>query len=520
MATLYDYFAKKGQRLPSVDERRKQFGLGTDYIGTSEQNTALLRRLEAEALKPTITPPAPAAAPIVPKPKVDLSGFTPELTESDRVLESLINQNRTEANKKVDESKIRRKTMEQFQAEFDAIEQLYSNMLNQRLDAEKPNEEKRFDALRASQARGGLLGSGRGSGQVAQVDAYNADIRGQIFNEITAKKSAAIAGILGEVRQANTKAIEEAREAKRAGADNLIKYLASQQERTDATTNTFIKRLIAEGIDVDELSPEELAEAAANLKVSVNKLTQAYSEATAGSREQKQQVSRQNAILGALKQGVNNPADILDILNFDDEGNQVGDITLEEVSAVLKAVQKDPKVLSEGQVLIDPNTGKVIYKNPKTYKPDGGGNDGFGGGGNTPTIKIPSFEEWVKSDAAKGILEAEQNRMRQSFAPEKAEAYLREQYDAAAAEVRASASNISTGRLTAEDKQQLTQAGLSQSETPAQVYFSAAEPAFRQWWTRGVATGDFPVGATLDEIDAAHIQWEQEQAGGGDDYDF
>lgn len=38
-----------------------------------------------------------------------------------------------------------------------------------------------------------------------------------------------------------------------------------------------------------------------------------------------------------------------------------------------KATQDRPVSLSEGGVLIDPKTGKVIYKNPKTYKPERGG---------------------------------------------------------------------------------------------------------------------------------------------------
>ena len=44
------------------------------------------------------------------------------------------------------------------------------------------------------------------------------------------------------------------------------------------------------------------------------------------------------------------------------------DLTL--IGLAPKATQDRPVSLSEGGVLIDPKTGKVIYKNPKTYKPD------------------------------------------------------------------------------------------------------------------------------------------------------
>lgn len=45
--TLYDYFKSQGQALPSVQQRRQQYGLGNDYIGTASQNSDLLRRLQS-----------------------------------------------------------------------------------------------------------------------------------------------------------------------------------------------------------------------------------------------------------------------------------------------------------------------------------------------------------------------------------------------------------------------------------------------------------------------------------------
>jgi len=48
--TLYEYYTQQGLPLPSISERAKlyeQFGLGSasEYRGTAEQNTALLRKL-------------------------------------------------------------------------------------------------------------------------------------------------------------------------------------------------------------------------------------------------------------------------------------------------------------------------------------------------------------------------------------------------------------------------------------------------------------------------------------------
>jgi hypothetical protein len=54
MATLYDYYTSKGQKLPTIQERAKiyeQQGLGSafSYTGTAAQNTALLGKLQTPA---------------------------------------------------------------------------------------------------------------------------------------------------------------------------------------------------------------------------------------------------------------------------------------------------------------------------------------------------------------------------------------------------------------------------------------------------------------------------------------
>lgn len=48
-----------------------------------------------------------------------------------------------------------------------------------------------------------------------------------------------------------------------------------------------------------------------------------------------EQSNRDNAIAGLVAQGVTDPAQLLDNLNYDDSGNQIGDFTLKEVSTAL-----------------------------------------------------------------------------------------------------------------------------------------------------------------------------------------
>ena len=54
--TLYEYFTSRGQSLPSIPQRRSTYGLGSDYVGTAEQNNALLARLlgNQSGISPTV----------------------------------------------------------------------------------------------------------------------------------------------------------------------------------------------------------------------------------------------------------------------------------------------------------------------------------------------------------------------------------------------------------------------------------------------------------------------------------
>ena len=57
---LYSYYKNLGQQLPSVSERREQYGLGGGYSGTAEQNRALLANLQGGAVP---TPQQPGQQP-------------------------------------------------------------------------------------------------------------------------------------------------------------------------------------------------------------------------------------------------------------------------------------------------------------------------------------------------------------------------------------------------------------------------------------------------------------------------
>jgi len=60
----------------------------------------------------------------------------------------------------------------------------------------------------------------------------------------------------------------------------------------------------------------------------------------AASMEKAIQASREGTILGLVQQGITDPIQLMNYANYDDQGNQVGDITFKEISDTLAALNK------------------------------------------------------------------------------------------------------------------------------------------------------------------------------------
>jgi len=61
MSNLWQYFKQRGETLPSIEERRRRYGLGPEYSGTAQQNIALLQRLGGGGGIPATQVPASQA---------------------------------------------------------------------------------------------------------------------------------------------------------------------------------------------------------------------------------------------------------------------------------------------------------------------------------------------------------------------------------------------------------------------------------------------------------------------------
>jgi len=63
-------------------------------------------------------------------------------------------------------------------------------------------------------------------------------------------------------------------------------------------------------------------------------------------QEANQRISREAAILGIIDQGYDDIADVYSLLNYDENGNQIGDISLEEIDSVLSYTTEEPQDLT------------------------------------------------------------------------------------------------------------------------------------------------------------------------------
>lgn len=145
-----------------------------------------------------------------------------------------------------------RNQMRMFQAEIDATNEVYDQLLNEaRLQG-----QGRLGSQRAIAARGGILGSDFAGAQKSRVQAANT----QQERAIQAERAARIGAILGNVRGAAAQELEARRAAYQQGADAIIANLAGQQQRREQNAQRFARDFIAQGIDPTEMDEAEIAE--------------------------------------------------------------------------------------------------------------------------------------------------------------------------------------------------------------------------------------------------------------------
>lgn len=218
-----------------------------------------------------------------------------------------------------------------FQSEIDATNQVYDQLLNEaRIEG-----QGRIGSQRAVAARGGLLGSDFAGAQKDKVQSFNTDIQ----RGIQAERQAAIGAIEGTVRAAVADELAAKREARALGAEEYSNYLAGKSERKENYKNALIQDLLTQGVDIEDLSEEELAQYLRPAGLKANDVKSAYLRAKAGQEA------------ASAEAGLENRKTEAEIAKIE------ADIA-----------QGQLKTIGEGTMLYNTATGEMI-KNPKTYKP-------------------------------------------------------------------------------------------------------------------------------------------------------
>lgn len=235
---------------------------GGQFVGTdAEYAQYLASRPQTGATQPV--------QPVNPQPEAtarDIYGNIPtENTEYNQAVSDYKNLLQDEG---LTEEQIRQKTMERFQAQIDALNRYYTEVIAK----ENVAGEGRLGSTAAVQARRGLIGSDFGAAQTEKTRQYNTDV----VRAIQAEQNAKIQDILSE---GQTRVAEEASAklaAKKEGAKAYIEFLAGEADRKTARVGSTVANLLANQV---EPTDDEYKKLASTLGVSVAELKSQYNTA-------------------------------------------------------------------------------------------------------------------------------------------------------------------------------------------------------------------------------------------------
>lgn len=169
-------------------------------------------------------------------------------------------------------------------------------------------------------------------------------------NEQLASTQAAFEQRRQEQQRANEQGLASVKQALNLGGSSRYAPISSQGIvsaaeaagiRALADLDMKERQVISEIRQAQQSNDYQLMESKLNLLDGVRK-EKAAATATLNEtvRAQNMQASRDNAIAGLVAQGVTNPIEMLNALNFDEQGNQIGDFTIGEVTGALKSLNE------------------------------------------------------------------------------------------------------------------------------------------------------------------------------------
>lgn len=256
---------------------------------------------------------------------------TPEQKAERELREKIDAYNLEQFNTNIDPNQIYQNKLSEYQAQIDALNNVYNDQLAQA----RVQGQGRIESRQFAQGRSGQIGSGTGEAGINAVQ----DANRQIEESIQAERAAAIAAIMGKVRSGAAEELAAKTKAKKEGADAILANLAERPVRRKALLASTIKSLIEKGIDPKTMTPEEIQSIVNGIGVSQDEILSSYNEESA-----KAIAEREKALLDKRK-----------------------------TEADIKKIEADIKKgtiieLAEGGMIYDTVTGKT-FKNPKTFAP-------------------------------------------------------------------------------------------------------------------------------------------------------
>jgi hypothetical protein len=201
-----------------------------------------------QAPAPVVTPPAeqtPAA--------LNLSSYIAPTTTPGSELAQEAEANRLAALATPEsESDRRTRITNQFQGEIDALNALYAQNKQEAIQ----RGAGRLGSDAAIQNRRGLIGSSFGAQQTSNVEGVNAQDVQAVENE----RANALAGIYSKIRSEISQNAKEKEEAMKTSASALIELNKNKEARAKASSDNYIKNILASNIDVKDEDLNQISE--------------------------------------------------------------------------------------------------------------------------------------------------------------------------------------------------------------------------------------------------------------------
>ena len=202
------------------------------------------------------TPPAQTIA--------ERASMVPDLPKTDSALQAYYDEQARMLSTPIDERKIRDEIRNNYNSQFESL-----RLAAAQKKAEIYKEgENRLGSARATQARSGVLGSNFASAEDDQINKDSVEQARMVDAETDAK----IAFLMGQSEQDYSAQIAAAREAKRAGADEYIKFLQTRDSQRTEQVSKLAKLFAAQGIDPKTLSAADVTKLEKTYGVNLDQL--------------------------------------------------------------------------------------------------------------------------------------------------------------------------------------------------------------------------------------------------------